>query len=272
MSRVVRTRDAIEVHEGDVVVTRASFRPGPTHTLLDVIAAVIVAQDPPPSDAVVLGFAAGGLVAPLRALASDASLFGIDLDPTGEALFREASGAWAGDVRVQVGDAVAWLEAHLARHHDPEAMRAANVTRPVGVDEVEARWVDPSRSGGPGRGGVTVIVDDLSTVVGDDVQKPFESIEAVPRLAASCLAPDGIFISNVLPWPGIEWSALIGNIGAPFECVHEIRLEDYENRVLLGSRAMRDKAEIVESLAENLAKLGSRQAGRFEVVARKAHD
>ena len=106
--RIVRTRRGLRLLEGDVILSELLARPGPTHCLFDVLAACVAALAPGPRIAL-LGFAGGGIVAPLRAMGFPHAIEAVDLDPTGEKLFRELARHWAGEVRVARMDALEWL-------------------------------------------------------------------------------------------------------------------------------------------------------------------
>jgi hypothetical protein len=56
--RIERTRRGARMIEGDVVLSEILARPGPTHSLFDLLAAAVTALSPGPRLAV-LGFAGG---------------------------------------------------------------------------------------------------------------------------------------------------------------------------------------------------------------------
>lgn len=222
--KVVRTRRGIRIVQRGLVLSEIRTTPGPTDSLFDVLAATVAALAPGP-DVAVLGFAGGGLVAPLRAMGFGHPLQAVDLSLEGEALFREHSGPWAGEIAVHEAEASRWL---CARH------------RPFDL-----------------------ILEDLSTEVGRDVTKPAVSLGALPALMRKNVGPRGVVVTNVLPVPGLTWQDLLARLAAPWRgrgvrrlVVH---LEDWENRVLLCGRlptARRTSA----TLKRHLRALGSDQA------------
>ena len=228
MRQIRRLDDAIEILDGDFLLSRTPRRAEATHTLLDVMAAIVHGLAPPAEPLALLGFGGGGLVAPLRGLGWRGPIAGVDLDPEAEPVFREASVEWAGEVAVALEDAVAWLEA------------------------------EP--------GPFSAIVDDLSTLVDEEVAKPYESVEAVPRLASERLADAGVFVSNLLPWPDAPFDALIGNIALPFADAVIVTLDEWENRILVGGRRLPAADDLEREVGASLSRLGSREADRFHIA------
>ena len=231
MAELRRSDDALEWLEGGLVSSRLPLQPGPTQTLLDVMAAIAVMHSGPAGSIAVLGFAAGGIVAPLRALGHRGKILGVDLDLAGAKVFHDHCSDWAGDVEVVESDALEWLE------QDGRSYAA--------------------------------VIDDLSTVdeTIDEVVKPFVSIEAVPRTAAVRLLEFGVFLTNLLPWPGADWGSVIGNVALPFDHAHEIVFDDYENRVVAaGGASCFERDDMASEIITRLEAIESEQVGRFEVV------
>jgi len=90
------------------VISEILSAPGPTHSVFDVLAAAVVLLYRGPRVAL-LGFAGGGVVAPLRAMGFSGTLDVVDLDDRGERIFRAVSGAWRGPVKFELGEASEWL-------------------------------------------------------------------------------------------------------------------------------------------------------------------
>ena len=65
--RIVRLRRRARILDGPDVLSEILDHPGPTDTMFDVLAACVAAFAPGPRVAI-LGFAGGGIVAPLRAM------------------------------------------------------------------------------------------------------------------------------------------------------------------------------------------------------------
>ena len=228
MNRVRWTEHSVEILDGDIVVSHLPLRPGPTDSLFDVMAALACIAGPEGCDRIdLLGFAAGGVVAPLRALGFEGTVVGIDLDPAGMKIFRRASEGWGGSVRLERTDAIGWLEA------------------------------EPP--------GLSVVIDDLSIPGGVDVLKPYESFEVVPRLAAERLGEGGFFLSNLLPHETAPWEAVLASVASPFADAREVRFEDWENRLVLGAQSLPSSDAIARRVREALVEMGSDHVERFTV-------
>jgi hypothetical protein len=225
--KVVRTRRGIRLVQRGIVLSEVLERPGPTNTLFVVLAAAVSALAPGPRVAI-LGFAAGGIVAPLRALGFHRPIAAVDRDTEGEALFRHLSDAWAGEVRVSKADAVEWLR----------------------------------RSGAP----FDLILEDL-TIERDDlyVTKPRATWETLPSLIARRLTPAGIAVVNLLPVPGMSWADLVSKARAPWRRACVALLADYENRIVLAGRHLEEAGVLSRRLRGALRALGSSQADQVTV-------
>ena len=76
---VQQTRRGARLVQNGSVLSEVLAKPGATDSVFDVLAAAI--QIFSPGDRVgILGFAGGGLIAPLRAMSGDHNLSGVDLD------------------------------------------------------------------------------------------------------------------------------------------------------------------------------------------------
>jgi hypothetical protein len=161
----------------------------------------------------------------------DGPLLAVDLDLRGEGLFRHLSGAWAGQVTVDHEDAVAWLQA-AAEPYD-------------------------------------LVLDDLSRERDGVVTKPRQSLDEVPGLAATRLTPRGIFVSNLLPVPGVPWSDALERTARPWRRARVVHLEDYENRLVLAGPRIDSAAVLSRRLRAALRAIGSHQSDRLSVRALK---
>lgn len=210
-----------------MILSELLARPGPTHCLFDVLAACVAALAPGPRVGL-LGFAGGGIVAPLRAMGFPHAIEAVDLDPTGETLFRELSRDWAGPVRVARMDALEWLA----------------------------------------RDGVAfdVIVEDLSVPSPAGTVKPASSFAALPPLVRSRLKPEGVAVTNLLPEPGASWDALIGPVARPHARAAVIDLEEHENRLVVAG-AIPEAADLSRRVRAALDAIGSVQARKIRVRA-----
>ena len=106
--KIERTKRGARIRDDDVVLSEMLAEPGATHSLFDVLAAAVAVLARGPRIAM-LGFAGGGMVAPLRAMGCDHPLHCVDLSAEAEPIFRELSSVWAGDVVLDIEDAEAWL-------------------------------------------------------------------------------------------------------------------------------------------------------------------
>jgi len=224
--RVVRTRRGARLVDDDVTLSEVLDGPGPTHTLFDVLAACVAAFATGPRF-LMLGFAGGGVVAPLRAMGYDAPVRAVVLARAGEALFRELSSAWCGPVELAHADAAGWL-------------RSAS-----------GRW--------------DAILEDLSVPSPAGTIKPYDSIDALPALIRTRLAPGGVAVTNLLPLPGTSWDALTARVVHGHERALVVHLDEYENRVVLCGPILPDAATSSRAVRERLRSIGSDQAARLSV-------
>ena len=144
--------------------TFASFyRPGEiaTHCVWDAIAAPILWLAPKRRRRILILGLGGGSVARLaRALAPEAEIVGVELDPEVVRLSREHLDLDTLDVQIEIADALAWLE--------------------------------------KAEGSFDAILEDVFIGRGDDVHKPDWIPEPAHRLAFDRLARGGVFVSNTL--------------------------------------------------------------------------
>ncbi|HEX5138225.1 MAG TPA: hypothetical protein VFY93_14710 [Planctomycetota bacterium] len=226
--RIVRTKRGLRLLENDVILSELLKEPGPTHCLFDVLAAAVAALAPGPRFAL-LGFAGGGIVAPLRAMGFPHPVEAVDLDPSGEALFRGLSERWAGDVRVARMDALEWL---------------ARETLPFDV-----------------------ILEDLSVPRPEGTFKPPASFDGLPALVRAHLALAGVAVTNVLPQPGMTWDAQLRPVARPHRQAAVIELDEYENRIVIGGAALPETADLARRVRGALDRIGSVQARRIRFGA-----
>ena len=224
---VQQTRRGARLVQNGSVLSEVLAKPGATDSVFDVLAAAI--QIFSPGDRVgILGFAAGGLIAPLRAMGGDHNLSGVDLDRAGYELFCELSGAWQGDVQFVQTDAVKWLQAQ--------------------------------------RGKFDLLLEDLSVGRDGDVFKPDVSIDTLPQLIQSILKPGGVAVFNLLPADDRTWAEMTAKVCAPFGFGVQVLFENYHNRVVvLGNKALPATHEASQLLREPLAAIGSEMATDISV-------
>lgn len=226
--RIVETRRGARLVEGGTVLSEIIADPGPTHSLFDVLAAAIATLSPGPRVAL-LGFAGGGLVAPLRALGFDAPLEAVDLSLEGAKVFDRLAGTWTGQVTIDQDDAARWLGRKRVRYD--------------------------------------FILEDLFAMGKQGMVKPDVSFAALPGSIRRHLQPAGVAVFNTLREPGKTWAQIHAPLLAPFARACAIHLDDYENRVLVAGRRLPDAREVSRRVGESLRALGSRQAGKTSVAA-----
>lgn len=224
--KVVRTHRGARLLQDDVILSEILERPGPTHTFFDVLAAAVAALAPGPRFAM-LGFAGGGVMAPLRAMGFAHRVEAVDLSRAGLDLFRDLSGAWAGDVHVARADAAVWLRRKRTRYD--------------------------------------VIMDDLSTPSPAGVVKPRASLDTLPALMRDRLHPGGIAIVNLLSLPGTPWASLLAQVTRPHKRSVVIALDEYENRIAVAGSALETAAGVSRCLRAALRGIGSSQVSKIAV-------
>lgn len=221
-----RTAGGVRLVQHGVVLSEVRSLPGPTHSVFDVLA-VLAARLSGGGSLVLLGFAAGGMLAPLRAVGHRGVVSAVDLDPAGFGVFQRHCGRWAGPVEWAQADAVAWL--------------------------------------GRRRGLERLIIEDLSVPVGKDVFKPEISWATLPRLIGRRLGPEGVAVFNVLPGLDGDVPEVFGRELERLGGVLTVWMEDFENRVVLAGPGVPGARRVAAGLSAGLRRLGSRQAGRVRV-------
>ena len=164
---VTPTKHGLRLSQHGVVISELRTTPGPTHSVADVLAALI-AVFAPAGRIGILGFAGGGIMAPLHALGVETTIDSVDLDPVGYHLFLKHCPEWIARVNWQQGDAVAWLRQQ------------------------------PAAFG--------LLVDDLSVPCEGDVIKPSISWDELPPLIGQRLRPGGVGVFNLLPPSNSKWN------------------------------------------------------------------
>ena len=220
--QVLKTRRGARlVHDGHVV-SEVLARPGPTHSIFDVLAAGMCLHPSPSSRIGLLGFAGGGVLAPLRAMGSTACVHAVDLSLKAAPLFRQLCGQWAKPFQLTEKDALLWLE--------------------------------------QGRQRFDVLVEDLSIQVPHDVTKPDVSLLGLPRAMSRRLAQGGVVVVNALPVPGLSWAALTHALTHPFPTVQAVEVRGFSNRVLLAGAHLPNARAVGEMLRFFLGGIGSQLA------------
>jgi spermidine synthase len=227
--RVVQHRDGARLVDGECVISEMRAEPGPTHCLFDALACTIPALSPG-SRVLMLGFAGGGVMAPLRATGWWGPIEAVDLDLDGEKVFRNMAGRWAGDVRVHQDDALRWLNRRPDERFD-------------------------------------LIMEDLSVRTQDLITKPAVCYTELPREIQRHLTPHGIVVINALPVAGKTWKRLLQELAAPYARAVLVTFEQWENRLVIAGPRLWEPRAVSKRLRASLAQLGSRQRRRMSIRA-----
>jgi hypothetical protein len=175
-----------------------------------------------------LGFAAGGTVAPLRALRVDGRIDAVDLSTEGVPMFRRIARDWAGDVDVTQAEASLWLRSRRIRYG--------------------------------------ALIDDLSLQVPGDVTKPEVSWTVLPSLMTARRRAYGISVHNLLPVAGMSWRSLIGHVVRDQPAAIEVRSSDYDNRIVVTTGTVLPEARLLGRFLDiHLRFLKSPLAGTLSV-------
>ena len=226
MTSITSTRHGLRLSQHGVVISELRLSAGPTHSVFDVLAATIAVLAPVGRIGL-LGFAGGGMIAPLRDLGVATVVDAVDLDRVGYDLFREHCPDWRGGVNWQQADAVTWLRR-------------------------QSRSFD-------------LLMDDLSVPQDGDVFKPAICWNVLPKLIRERLRRGGIGVFNLLPAPGDTWNSDLAGIRRLFKTARIITLEEFENRILITGDALPNARELGARLRQSLHRLRSRQAHRIQV-------
>lgn len=229
--RIVRTRYGARWMEGRTVLSTLRSRPGPLHDMYDVLAgcAALLAGGP---RIVLLGFAGGGMLAPLRAAGCRLPVVAVDRSRGGEPTFRRLASGWCGDVRLDLGEAVHWLR----------------------------------RS----RTGIDFIVEDLTVNGPGGPTKPDVCVSPLPELMRRRLARDGAVATNVLPIAGWTWRRLLRRMSSRHRRALIVHFLDWENRILLCGSSLPSARTLSHRLGVLMDCIGSRMRGRFSVRTLRA--
>ncbi len=232
MTIITPTQHGLRLSQHGVVISELRTSPGPTHSVFDVLAASIAVLAPAGRIGV-LGFAGGGMIAPLRALGVTAAIDSVDLDRAGYDLFQQHCPHWVDGVNWQQADAVAWL-----REQTPA---------------------------------FDLLMDDLSVPQDDDVFKPAISWDVLPKLMRARLSPGGFGVFNLLPAAGGTWKVdlarLLKSGGWSPAQARMIYLDEFENRILITGDKLPGTRKLGSQLRQALRGLHSRQAGRIQARA-----
>ena len=223
---ITHTKHGLRLSQHGVVISELRTAPGPTDSVFDVLAALIALLSPV-GHVGVLGFAGGGMMAPLRGLGVEAVIDSVDLDIAGYDLFRQHCPEWANGVNWQQTDAVEWLRG-------------------------KAKKFD-------------LLMDDLSVPCDGDVFKPDISWTVLPKLIRQRLRPGGFAVFNLMLSPGDAWNSALPKVSQHFAAARLVHLDEFENRILIAGDELPTARVLGISLRHKLHRLRSRQATRIQV-------
>ena len=223
---ITRTEHGLRMSQHGVVITELRTSPGPTHSVADVLAACISVLRPGGRIGV-LGFAGGGMQAPLCALGVAAKIDTVDLDRAGYRLFRKHCPAWIPRVNWQQADAVEWLCSQAEKFD--------------------------------------LLVEDLSVPGEEDVFKPDITWEVLPELIHSRLVPDGIAVFNLMPPPSGIWIRELEWMAGLWKMARIVNFDDFTNRILIAGKDLPPARDFGALLRAALRRIGSQQAERIQV-------
>jgi len=225
------TKHGLRLSQHGVVISELRTSPGPTHSVFDLLAALITVLAPA-GRLGVLGFAGGGMIAPLRGLGTEAVIDAVDLERSGFDLFRQHCPQWTGGIKWQQAGAVAWLRQQ------------------------------PADFG--------LLLEDLSVPCAGDIVKPAISWQVLPALIRRHLRPGGVAVFNLFPPPGGKWNPEFQEIVGLFKTARTIRFDTFENRLLVAGDALPTARKLGRDLRDALLQLGSRQARRIHLQTTSA--
>jgi len=226
--QTVVMRGRVRLLQHGTVLSEIRSTAGPTHSVADAIAGLAHSLKPGGRLAM-LGFAGGGIVAPLFAMGHPRLLWAVDLDDSGWRLFRSICPGWARAVRFHRGEACAWLRARRARYD--------------------------------------AIIEDLSVPGKGDVQKPEVTWGDLPRLIHHRLNPGGVAVFNLLRPTDGSWAHGLSRVLTPGWAGRLVHFRDFENRLLAVGRRLPDARLLSRRLRDCLGGVGSRLASRVAVRA-----
>lgn len=214
------------INQNGCVLSEILKLPGATNSVFDVLAAATAVMASG-REVALLGFAGGGMIAPLRKAGSDLRVRSVDLTRQGYELFNRVSAEWCGEVEFDEDDAVKWLRAKR-----PE---------------------------------FDVIIEDLSIPVSGDVEKPAICWEVLPDLIRRKLRPGGVVIANILRSAGMTWGEFAPLFASGHKRALVIHLREFENRILIAGEFEHSAAWVSRRVRACLQAIGSDQADQFRV-------
>lgn len=224
--QVIPTPHGLRFQQNNVVISELRTSPGPTHSVFDILAALVVLLKPTGVTGL-LGFAGGGMMAPLQALGGTTPLTAVDLDRASYELFCRHCPQWVDQIHWHHAEAAAWLRRQKRKFQ--------------------------------------LLLDDLSIPTHDDVIKPEISWTVLPGLIQERLAANGCAVFNLVSPPPGGWSNGLMKIATLFPQTYLLHLEEFENRIVVAGTGLPAPRRMGRQLQNLLRKLRSSQAGRVRL-------
>lgn len=224
--QLISTQSGLRMIQHGTVLSEVKQNPGPSHSVVDVIAAVIQATASGPRVAM-LGFAGGGVLAPLRALGEVHEVAAVDLDESGWGVFQRLCATWAGKVSFECADACALLRDNTRRYD--------------------------------------VIVEDLSVAMDGEVVKPAATWSELPPLIYHRLKARGVAIFNLIHPSQGSWEHGIRGVLKNGFSARVVEFAEYENRLLIAAENLPPARKLGAQIRGHLKMIQSQLASRISV-------
>lgn len=212
---IVETRQGFRLLQHGCILSDVRTTPGPTHGFFDVLAAWVHTFAPGP-DCLILGFAAGGILAPLQALGHPLRITAVDLDDQAYQLWKSRCDPAPLTVDFHAAEALAWSRSHKKKYD--------------------------------------LILEDLSVPIGEDVFKPAISRGPLPACLHQLLRPGGAYVANLLKTADTCWKDWIHPQAGSARHVLIGKLSEHENRFLAVPRktvpARTAQLQVLEALRQ----------------------
>ena len=99
-----------------------------------------------------------------------------------------------------------------------------------------------------------------------DVTKPPVSLDELPDLIPKRLTARGVLVLNALPVDGYPWSQLLDTVTRGHRQARVVRLESFENRIVVAGSSLPTGRELGAQLRRRLAEIRSKLAGEITVL------
>lgn len=224
--REIPTQRGIRLVQHNVVLSEVLREPGPTHSAADLLAA-IARTLAPQSTIALLGFAAGGMIAPLRAMGGQQEIRAVDINGASFGVFERLCRQWSGRVEIELAEAQAWLRGRNTRYD--------------------------------------MIIEDLSVPAQGDVFKPEATWSTLPGLIRSRLNENGIGVFNLLRPQNANWATGLARVTEPFESARVVLFDLYENRIVIAARNLPPVRQLSLELRHHLRFIRSKLARTISI-------